>query len=201
MIRNIIFDLGNVLLYFKPEILVYELTNDNERTTSFIHKVIHNRIWIDLDKGLLTLDEAFKIYLSQFPEELEILKPFFDRWIDYLTPIHENVRVLEKLKEKEFKIYILSNAIEEAYNIVRTRYDFFSLVDGQIISGIEKVGKPEIEIYELLINRYNLIPEECLYCDDVLSNLRPAKKLGFKTIWVKPHTNLREELKEYNITI
>ena len=201
MIKNIIFDLGNVLLNFQPEILVNELTNDIERTKIFIQKIIHNKIWVELDKGIYTLEEAFNIYTAQFPEELEIIIPFFKRWIDYLTPIQKNVEILKELKKRGHRIFILSNAMVEAYDVVRERYDFFSLVDGQIISGIEKVGKPEIEIYKLLINRYGLIPEESLYLDDVLSNLRPAKKLGFNTIWVRPQTEIQEELKRFGITI
>jgi putative hydrolase of the HAD superfamily len=201
LIKNIIFDLGNVLLNFKPEILVNQITNDVKRTIEFIQKIIRNKIWVDLDKGLLTLDEAYKIYLAQFPEEQDILKPFFANWIDYLTPIYENVNILKILKQKDFKIYILSNAMVEAYNVVRKRYDFFSLVDGEIISGIEKVGKPEPSIYKLLIKRYNLVPEESLFLDDVLANLRPAKKLGINTIWINPQTDIRAELRDFDIII
>jgi putative hydrolase of the HAD superfamily len=193
--------MGNVLLNFKPEILLLKLTGEKERTDSFIRKIIHNKTWVNLDRGTLTQDEALKIYLSQYPEEKDLLIPFFDQWINYLTPIHENVETLRKLKKLKYKIYLLSNAIIEAYNILKNRHDFYSLFDGQIISGFEKVIKPEKQIYDLLLKRFNLIPEESLFIDDTLGNLRPAKKLGMKTIWLKPDTDLKKELRKFQIMI
>jgi putative hydrolase of the HAD superfamily len=193
--------MGNVLLNFKPEILLMELTGQKERTDTFIRKIIHNKTWVNLDRGTLTQDEALKIYLSQYPEEKDLLIPFFDQWISYLTPIHENVEILRKLKNLKYKTYLLSNAIIEAYNNLKNRYDFYSLFDGQVISGFEKVIKPEKPIYDLLLNRYKLIPEESLFIDDTLGNLRPAKKLGMKTIWLKPDTDLKNELRKFQIMI
>jgi len=193
--------MGNVLLNFKPEILLMELIGEKNRVDTFIRKVIHNKTWVNLDRGTLTHDEALEIYLCQYPEEKDILFPFFDQWINYLTPIHENVEILRKLKKNNYKLYLLSNAIIEAYNILKDRYDFYSLFDGQVISGFEKVIKPEKAIYNLLVSRYNLIPEESLFIDDTLGNLRPAKKLGMKIIWLKPDTDLKKELREFQILV
>jgi len=116
-----------------------------------------------------------------------------------LTPIEENINLLKELRELGYRTYILSNFIKETYIYIKKKYDFFSLFKGQIISGIENFIKPEKAIYELLLNRFSLIPEESLFIDDVLSFLKPAKKLGMKTIWNRPKTELREELKKFDI--
>ena len=195
MIKNIIFDLGNVLLNFKPKEFLLRFTHDKEYIDQFISKVTRSKTWLELDRGTNSLENARTIFLSKYPDEKEFIELFFDQWMDMLTPIDENIKILEELKELGYRSYILSNYIKEAFSYVGSKYSFFSLFDGQIISGVENVIKPEKEIYELLLSRYNLIPEESLFIDDILFFLKPAKKLGMKTIWNRPETDLREELK------
>ncbi len=199
MIKNIIFDLGNVLLKFKPNEFLLRFTDDKEYIDQFISKVTRSKTWLELDRGTNSVENARTIFLSEYPDEKEIIELFFDQWMDMLTPIEENVKILEEVKELGYRTYILSNYIIEAFSYVSSKYNFLSLFDGQIISGVEKVIKPEKAIYELLLSRYNLAPEESLFIDDVLFFLKPAKKLGMKTIWNRPETDLREELKKLDI--
>ncbi|MBY9021034.1 MAG: HAD family phosphatase [Candidatus Lokiarchaeota archaeon] len=201
MIKNIIFDLGNVLLRFKPNDFLLRFTNDKEYIDEFVKKVTRSEIWLELDRGTNSLRNARNIFISKYPKEKEFIELFFDQWMDMLTPIEENIEILRELKELNYKSYILSNYIKEAFSYVNLKYNFFSLFDGQIISGFENVIKPEKEIYELLLNRFGLIPEESLFIDDVLFFLKPAKKLGIKTIWNRPKTDLREELKKLDIIL
>jgi len=199
MIKNIIFDLGNVLLKFKPNKFLLRFTNDKEYIDQFVLKVTRSKTWLELDRGTNTLENARNIFLSKYPQEKDFIELFFDQWMDMLTPIEENIEILEELKKLGYRSYILSNFIKETFSYVRSKYSFFSLFDGQIISGFENIIKPEKAIYVLLLNRYNLIPEESLFIDDILFFLKPAKKLGMKTIWNRPKTDLREELKKLDI--
>jgi putative hydrolase of the HAD superfamily len=199
MIKNIIFDLGNVLLNFKPKEFLLRFTHDKEYIDQFISKVTRSKTWLELDRGTNSVENARTIFLSEYPQEKEIIELFFDQWMDMLTPIEENIKILEELKELGYRTYIMSNYIIEAFSYVCSKYSFLSLFDGQIISGVEKVIKPEKAIYELLLSRYNLAPEESLFIDDILFFLKPAKKLGMKTIWNRPETDLREELKKLNV--
>ena len=199
MIKNIIFDLGNVLINFKPYEFLLRFTNDKEYIDKFISKVTRSKTWLELDRGTESLENARTIFISKYPQEKDFIELFFDQWMDMLTPIEENIEILEELKELGYNSYILSNYIIEAFSYVSSKYSFLSLFDGQIISGVEKVIKPEKAIYELLLSRYNLAPEESLFIDDILFFLKPAKKLGMKTIWNRPETDLREELKKLNV--
>ena len=201
MIKNIIFDLGNVLLKFKPEEFLLQFTSDKEYIKRFVTKINRSKLWLDLDRGYESLENAEFIFISKYPEEEEFISLFFNRWMEMLTPIEENINILLDLSESGYKTYILSNFIKEAFKFVKEKFDFFTLFDGQIISGEEKVIKPEKAIYESLLRRYQLIPEESLFIDDVLFFLKPAKKLGISTIWNHPHTDLRKELKIFNIVI
>ncbi|MBY8979312.1 MAG: HAD family phosphatase [Candidatus Lokiarchaeota archaeon] len=199
MIKNIIFDLGNVLIKFKPYEFLLRFTNDKEYIDQFVSKVTGSKIWLELDRGTNSLENARTIFLSKYPQEKDFIELFFDQWMDMLTPIEENIKILEELNELGYRSYILSNYIKEAFSYISSKYSFLSLFDGQIISGVENVIKPEKAIYELLLKRYNLIPEESLFIDDILFFLKPAKKLGMKTIWNRPETDLREELKKLDV--
>ena len=201
MIKNIIFDLGNVLLNFKPETFLLKYTKDEHYIQNFISKVIRNKIWFNLDRGTISLENAKKEFIRIYPEDSSFLITFFKHWMEMLTPIQENVKILCDLKANGYNTYILSNYIVEAFEIAEKKYDFFSLFDGKIISGQEKVIKPEIEIYQKLIDKYNLVPEECVFIDDIRSFLSRARKLNMKTILFTPNTDLRTELRKLDISV
>ena len=201
MIKNIIFDLGNVLLKFKPEIFLLELNQDENYNREFIAKIIRTDTWLKLDRGVLSMDEALKIYLAQYPEEKQFIRLFFARWMEMLTPINENVEVLKSLKNNHYYIYYLSNFIKEAFEFVKEKFDFFDLFDGGIISSEILAIKPEIEIYKALLNKYHLNPQESVFIDDVRFFTKQARKLGFHTIHYLPHADLSQRLKELNINI
>ena len=201
MIRNIIFDLGNVLLNFKPEKFLLRYIKDEKYIQNFISKVIRNKIWFNLDRGTISLENAKNEFIKKYPEDNSFIITFFKHWMEMLTPIKENVKILHDLKVNGYKTYILSNFIKETFELMQKKYEFFSLFDGKIISGQEKVIKPEIEIYQKLINKYNLVPEECVFIDDIRSFLFRARKLNMKTILFSPNTNLRIELRKLDINI
>ena len=94
----------------------------------------------------------------------------------------QSIKVLENLKCKNYHCYALSNWSAETFKGMTTEYPFLNKFDGLIISGEEKIVKPNSEIYELAINRFNLIPNESVFIDDNLDNINAAKDLGFKTI-------------------
>jgi len=201
VIRNIIFDLGNVIFNFKPEKFLRRYTNDENYIEEFISKVIRSEIWLKLDRGTISLKKAEEEFVTEFPEDCDFILMFFRHWMEMLTPIQENVKILYDLKSNGYKIYILSNFIVEAFDFVQNQYEFLSLFDGMIISGKEKVIKPELEIYQKLINKYNLIPEECIFIDDVRAFLSRAKSLDIKTILFTRNTDLRAELRILDVNI
>ncbi len=201
MIKNIIFDLGNVLINFKPNEFLLRFIDDIEYIDQFVSKIFRSPVWLNLDRGTISIEDAKNNFISQYPKEVDFLTHFFNHWMEMLTPIEENIKILKDLRDLEYSTYILSNYIKEAYIFIKNKYDIFSLFDGQIISGFEKTIKPEKAIYLKLLNRYHLIPEESLFIDDILFFLKPAKKLGLETIWNQPKTDLREELRKFDILI
>ena len=201
MIKNIIFDLGNVLLSFKPMEFLLRYTEDFERIKIFVSKVTGSKTWLQLDRGLISIETAKNLLFTQHAEETDLLIPFFEHWMEMLIPIKNIIEILKRLKQNGYKIYALSNFIKEAFNYVKNRYNFFSLFDGQVISCEEKVIKPEKAIYEILIRRYNLIPKECVFLDDYPSFLEPAEQMGMNTILVHPNVDLQVEFEKLKIII
>ena len=201
MIKNIIFDIGNVLLNFKPKEFMHRFTNDENRIDSFTAKVVWTETWTQLDRGLMTFDEAKKLYYSKYPEERDLLDSFFKHSWEMLTPIEKNIDVLLELKEKGYNVYVLSDFIKEAFEKVVIENDFFKFLDGKVISSQEHLLKPEKEIYQLLLRKYNLNAEECVFIDDTDYTLPPAQDLGIHTIHYTPDTDLRKELKKLGINL
>lgn len=201
MIRNIIFDIGNVLLSFKPDDFLLRFTEDQDLIRFFIHNVIRSKTWLNLDRGSISIESARNDFLEQFPEKKSIINLFFDDWTDILIPIQQNVQIVKDLKDNGYDCYFLSNFIEEAYTIVIKKFDFFTFFNGGIISSLVKAIKPEIKIYSYLLRKYKLNPKECLFIDDIIGFLRPARRLGFTTIHYTPKSDLRQELNNLGIII
>ena len=112
--------------------------------------------------------------------------------------IEENVSILRNLHGR-YQLYGLTNWSAESFPYAYKNYDFFSLFNGIVVSGEEKLIKPDERIYELLLNRYNLNASECLFIDDNYENIRTAQAMDFNTIHLPPHTNLKEELQKFHI--
>ncbi len=201
MIRNIIFDIGNVLLNFKPEQFLKRFIKDKLRIKEFIVNVIKTELWLNLDRGIVSLQEARNEYLERYPEESNLILTFFNHWKEMLTPITQNIQILRELKSNDYRIYFLSNFIKEAFDYVQDRYEFFTLVDGIVISSEIKYVKPETKIYQCLLEKYNLNPEQCVFIDDLETNLPQAHSLKIKTIHYLKDTDLRSELRKLNINI
>jgi putative hydrolase of the HAD superfamily len=201
MIKNIIFDLGNVLINFKPDKFLLRYTKNEKFINSFISKVIRDKIWLNLDRGVISLENAKKEFIEKYPEDTNFILTFFKDWMEMLTPIEENIKILYELKSNSYKVYILSNYILEAYHYVKSTYEFISVFDGEIISGKEKVIKPEPEIYQKLVQKYKLIPKECVFIDDIPTCLLYARKIKMKTIHYLPNVDLRRELRKLEVKI
>ncbi len=201
MIKNIIFDLGNVLINFKPEQFLLRYTKDKNRITKFISNIIQSDTWLKLDRGIMSIKNARDDFISAYPEETELIKIFFDHWQEMLTPISKNVNLLKELKSNGYRLYILSNYIIEAYEYVKERYNVFSLFDGLVISGKINIIKPEREIFQFLLQKYNLNPEDSVFIDDIKQCIDQAGKLKIKTIHYLPNTDLRSELRKLEVKI
>lgn len=198
MIKNIIFDLGNVLIRFKPE----EFVNKNikkEYREKFFNAVFKGQEWADLDRGVLEYSDAVKIFSEKIPECSSEIKKLFDNYIlDVLEPIEKNIEIMKSLKGK-YKLFVLSNFHYPAFDYIFKNWEFFKYFDGKVVSGHCKLLKPEKKIYELLCLTYSLKPNECVFIDDTKANIESAEEFGINGIHLTDINILEEKLKENNL--
>lgn len=198
MIKNIIFDLGNVLLTFYPAKYLAEQGYTEEQTQLLLTKIFRSKEWVQLDRGTITVEEVKALHAG---EDAKLIHKCLDSFGDMFNPIEENVAILGKLKEKGYNCYILSNFHTGAHAYVANKYPFFEQFDGGIISAHVKLLKPEKEIYDEVLGKHNLVAEESLFIDDTLENIEAAKALGIHGIHLHDPSTLQDELAKLDIIL
>lgn len=197
-IKNIIFDFGGVLVDWNPRYLYQKVFEDETQMEYFLQHICTETWNLQQDKDR-TLLEGTQLLQQQFPEYAHLIQLFYDQWEVMLKgEITENVKLLPLLK-KNYPLYGLTNWSAETFPIALRRFPFFSLFDGIVVSGEEKVIKPDEAIFKILLNRYQIKATESLFIDDNINNIHAANMLGFKTIHINNEIDLEKELKKMNL--
>lgn len=171
MVKNIIFDLENVLLNFNPLEYLYEKIPENKEALQIYNEIFKSTEWLMLDRGLLTEDEAINSICARDSENSQLIRKVMDNWYQMLTPIEGVVDVLKELKLNGYKVYFLSNFHLLAFEDVLKRYNFLKDFDGGIVSYKKKLLKPDKDIYNKLITTYEIRPHESIFIDDTRENI------------------------------
>ena len=194
MIKNIIFDFGGVLLDWNPRYLYKSYFNNDEEMEHFLADICNGEWNIKQDAGR-PFAEAVKELQAKFPEYAEAIQMYDDDWEKMLkSELPESIDLLKELKFMGYGIYGLTNWSAEKIGYAFANYSFFSLFDGIVVSGVEKVVKPDRKIYEILLERYSLKPGECVFIDDNQDNVDMAKVLGINAIRFDNIGNVKEHL-------
>lgn len=205
MIKNIIFDLGNVI-FENPDINTLQHFNQNIEECKILKEYIFGSPqWKMLDKGLINNDEAIEIIQKKVPKKYShLIKTIMHEWYRFISINEDSVKIVKELKEKKYKIYVLSNMAIETYEYLK-KFDFFKLCDGIVISSYEKLVKPDKEIFVTLLQRYKIKAEECLFIDDddTNRNIDIANEIGILGRRVIPNNNkdILKLLEEFGIEL
>ena len=195
-IKNIVFDLGRVLIKFEPKEYI-EQNVPEEKREDFYNGIFGSTERLMLDRGTLSYEDAKKIFKERVPGADKQIDRLFDvDLFEILQPIEENVKLLSKLKKK-YNLYILSNFHQPAFEHIFKKYEFFRLFDGHTVSCYYYLLKPEKEIYDTLIDKFNLIPEETVFIDDTKVNIDACEKEGIRGIHLPDYTELKQKLEEF----
>ena len=180
MIRNIIFDLGNVLISWKPEEYLKLNGYDDNVRKLILEQIVRSPEWLLLDNGDIDLNEAARRIAERSSLKIPRILDVFNLRTKILFPLTKNTRLLPELKKAGFRLYYLSNFPMDIFEEIKTGYYFFRHFDGGIISAEAKFSKPDRRIYEILLEKYSLIPEESLFIDDLDINVKSAESIGMK---------------------
>ncbi|MGZ8517175.1 MAG: HAD family hydrolase, partial [Chitinophagaceae bacterium] len=140
--------------------------------------------------------EATQALVNQFPDWETPIRDYYGRWTDMLkASIPETVNLFRQLKESgKYKLYALTNWQAGLFDIALVRYNFLHWFDGRVVSGEEKTRKPFPEFYQRLLDRYNVEPQQALFIDDNLRNVKAAEALGIRSIHFQSSAQLEKEL-------
>lgn len=202
-IDTIIFDLGGVLIDWNPEYVYLDVfKGDREKMNWFFDNICTNE-WNENQDAGYSIAKATEERVALFPEQEDLIRIFYGRWIDMLgDAIEETVEILDRLvKTKKFKIVALTNWSHETFPIALQRFEFLQWFEGIVVSGTEKTRKPFADIYNITLKRYNIKPDKALFIDDNLRNVNAAKELGINSIQFKDAKILQDQLKDYKIYI
>ena len=199
-IKNIIFDFGGVVMDWNPRYFFKDYFNDDEKMEFFLKNIATDEWNAEQDRGR-TLAEGTEIQVAKFPQWEKELRAYYDNWTTMLrSDIPKNVEVLRKLEHTDYELFGLTNWSAETFPYALENYDFFKIFDGNIVvSGTEKVIKPDPKIWEVLLERYHIKADESVFIDDNAKNIEVAKALGFITVHITPETDLEKELKDLGL--
>ena len=205
MIKNIIFDLGNVIINYNQKKIINNFTEKEEDIKYIYDEIFHAPEWTLMDLGDITNDEAIEIInkRNEFKYE-KLTQEFLHEWYKKQPINRDIVEIAKILKNNGYNLFVLSNMANQTYEYFKND-EFFSLCTGIVISAHEHVKKPDEKVYRLLLNRYNLNAEECLFIDDDDSgkNYETANRIGIKGRRIMPNQaeDVKKLLLEFNVEI
>jgi len=203
MIRNIVFDMGQVLIYFSPKEYIDRLSVPEEDRPLLLREVFYNIEWTQLDRGSVTEEEAAAAMCARLPERLHgyVRSLVFDWWKGPLMPVPGMEALLAELKELNYRLYLLSNA-GVCLRKYFPRIPGSQYFDGRIVSSDYLQLKPEREIFQTLFREYSLKPEECFFVDDLFINIEAARFAGMSGAIFRDDVGLlRKDLNQAGIPV
>ena len=191
-IKNIIFDFGGVVIDWNPRYLYRNVFQDPAEMEFFLKNICSPAWNVQQDAGYPIADATKELQI-QYPEYAFEIAKFYDDWIQMISgEIVENTRLLKPLKEK-YRLFGLTNWSAETFPIAFDKFPFFRNFEGIVVSGAEKMIKPDQALFDLLLNRYGLKAQDSLFIDDSLANIISAKNMGFHTIQIKEGFTLHQQ--------
>lgn len=199
-INTIIFDLGGVLIDWNPRYLYRKIFKTEEEVTWFLENICTSE-WNDQQDAGRSFEEATEELIRQHPEWVVPIRAWYGRWQETINgSLPGTVEILAHFKNNsKHRLYALTNWSEQTFPWALDNFEFLHWFEGIVVSGIEKTRKPFPEFYQLLFDRYKIIPGESLFIDDNIKNIEGAKAVGLNTIHFQSPEKLRKELIEMGL--
>lgn len=200
-ITTIIFDLGGVLIDWNPRHLYKKIFKTEAEITWFLENVCTPE-WNEQQDAGRSFEEATEELVQKFPEHEQAIRAWYNRWQETIRgPIHETVAILRSIRDsRRYRLYALTNWSAETFPWALENFEFLHWFEGIVVSGLEKTRKPFPDFYEILLKRYNIVPENSIFIDDNLKNVEAARSIKIDAIHFQGAENLREELRRRRIT-
>jgi len=199
--KTIVFDLGGVLIDWNPRYLYRELIPSEKDMDYFLDNICTSE-WNELQDAGRSLEEATSILIAHFPEYSDLIAAYYGSWQKMLRgSFPATVESLKKLIDKDYRLLALTNWSNETFPIALELFDFLHWFEGILVSGKEKMKKPDPAIFNLLVKRFHLNPSETLFIDDNPQNVLAASRLGIDTIHFSGNSQLIDQLRSRGIDL
>lgn len=201
VIKNVVFDVGNVIVRWAPLEIVRLTFGNVEQPEEQAKKVFMSDIWLDLNRGFLTEIEAkhrYQLELNFTPQDCDRLFYYVKQ---SLIELYGSVDLIKKVKAAGYGVYALTDNVVEIVDFLKTEYDFWPLFDAATVSADLGLLKPQPEIYHSLLNSNQLIAEQCVFLDDMPHNVEGAKSVGMHAIQFLSAEQAEGELKALGLRL
>ena len=182
MIKNVVLDMGNVLLTYDPHVILDKVCDNEEEKQLIFTNLFAGEEWIMGDRGEITNEQRYDLVKKRLPVALHAkLKACVEHWDICMEPVAGAKEFCRKCREQGLRLYVLSNACNHFYDYFPEKYDT-EMFEGILVSSTVHLIKPDERIYELLCSTYGLTPQECFFVDDRPENVEAAKLVGMSGI-------------------
>lgn len=181
--KNIIFDIGNVLLEWQPEHVLRSVFSVAD-TDELLNKTFLSAEWKAYDQGMMTTKELKEQMAFNLGCSITAVEALLQNVVVALRPIPEMVELLHKLHGEGYHLYALTNMPSDIFHSLFEEHQFWHLFNDIAVSSHLKMAKPDPEIFEFVLNKHQLNAKDCIFLDDSKANIETANKIGFTTIKV-----------------
>jgi putative hydrolase of the HAD superfamily len=196
-IRNVVFDVGGVLLEWNPASTIAGLYPDAATQAVIRRQMFEHADWHEFDRGTLTYDGAISHFAKQTGRSVEETRTLIHATRESLMPIPGTIQLVEDLADAGVNLYLLSNMPVSTFEYLVQHHKFFGHFKHLVISGAILLVKPEPAIYKHLVEQTGIVPAESVFIDDLLKNVVAAQECGFNAIQFSSPENCREQLRAY----
>lgn len=194
MVRNVVLDIGNVMVTYYPDIYIANFFDRKGEIEYYKHICFKGEEWKAGDLGVMNRNEIVEAICRKYPSDAENVRMIMGNCDRMLRASAQNTAILKKLHDAGIGVYYLSNTNVQAFNYMTATHEFFRYMDGGIASFQFGVIKPNREIFELFLKQYEKLADECVFVDDTPQNTEMAGAMGFHTITLKNISDLSDEL-------
>ena len=201
-INTLVFDFGGVLIDWNPAYVYLKEFRGNQEEMSHFLNTICSWEWNENQDAGYSLQKATEERVALYPEHERLIRMYYGRWEDMLGYEHtDTVALLKTFKDhNKYRLIGLTNWSHETFPVALERFAFLSWFEGVVVSGTEKMKKPDANIYTLTLDRYKIIPENAVFIDDKLENVHAATQLGMHGIHFTSAAKLKRNLETLGVS-
>ena len=199
-IRNLIFDVGNVLVRWSPSEIIHLTFADASQTDAWIRKIFQHQIWQQLNLGRISETEAQQQYQALYGLSPEVTARLFYYIKTTQIPIYQSHELVAQLAQAGYRVYALTDNVREIILHLRQQYDFWQWFHGVVVSAEIGMTKPHPAGFQYLLQQYSLKADETVFIDDHLPNIEAAAALGIHTIHFQQADNSAQQLRQLGVS-